>query len=117
MFYGMNYEMKLGEEPFIAIKENRKVIESRLYDEKRQVISLGDTITFIHNEDVEQKTTRVVTGLLRYQYFKQLFEDHEAALFGGERNTAQLLQQIKQFYSDTDEEKYGVVGIRLALID
>ena len=38
------------------------------------------------------------------------------ALFG-EDNRDFLLTQIKSFYSDEDEEKYGVVGIRLTELD
>ena len=37
---------------------------------------------------------------------------HEPAHFGGESREL-LLNQIKQFYSDEDEQKYGVVGIRI----
>jgi len=53
---------------------------------------------------------------LRYQTFKELFADNEPALFGEESRDF-LLNQIKQFYSDEDEEKYGVVGIRLQIVD
>jgi ASC-1-like (ASCH) protein len=60
--------------------------------------------------------TTVVKGLLRYQTFKELFDDHEPSLFG-EDSRDFLLTQIKSFYSDEDEQKYGVVGIRLELVD
>ena len=38
--------MKLAHDPFIRIRERRKQIEFRLYDEKRQQIKLGDIIIF-----------------------------------------------------------------------
>ena len=50
--------------------------------------------------------------MLRYSTFKELFADHDPALFG-EENREFLLNQIKQFYTDEDEQKYGVLGIRL----
>lgn len=53
-----------------------------------------------------------MTGLLHYQSFKELFADHDPALFG-EESRSFLLKQIKEFYSDADEGEYGVVGIRL----
>lgn len=108
--------MKLATAPYNNIASGKKLIESRLFDEKRQIISIGDTITFSENDNPENNVTTVVKGLLRYQTFKELFEDHEPSLFGEESRDF-LLNQIKQFYSDEDEQKYGVVGIRLQLPD
>jgi len=42
----MLYEMKLQPQPFVAVKNGSKIIESRLFDEKRQLINLGDQILF-----------------------------------------------------------------------
>ena len=38
------HELKLTAEPFEAIAAGNKTIESRLFDEKRQAIQLGDII-------------------------------------------------------------------------
>lgn len=76
----MLHQMKLSSEPFEKIARGEKVIESRLFDEKRQQIILGDEIEFIENDD---------------------FRGESAEL---------LLAQIKQFYSDEDEQKLGVIG-------
>lgn len=110
------YQMKLATEPYNDIASGKKVIESRLFDEKRQTITIGDQIVFSENNRPENNVTTVVKGLLRYQTFKELFADHEPSLFGEESRDF-LLNQIKQFYSDEDEQKYGVIGIRLELID
>lgn len=108
--------MKLATEPYNNIVSGKKVIESRLFDEKRQQIAIGDQIVFSENDKPENNVTTVVKGLLHYQTFKELFADHEPSLFG-EENRDFLLTQIKQFYSDEDEQKYGVVGIRVELLD
>ncbi|MDP3772259.1 MAG: ASCH domain-containing protein [bacterium] len=112
----MQYQMKLSSEPFEKIATHAKVIESRLYDEKRQQIIIGDKIEFSAHENPEKKVKTRVKGLLRYQSFRELFADHDPSLFGGESREF-LLNQIKQFYSDEDEQKYGVVGIRVEVID
>ena len=104
--------MKVSAEPFNQIASGAKVIESRLFDEKRQQIALGDEIEFSENDHPENRVRTKVIGLLRYQSFKDLFADHEPALFGGESREF-LLNQIKQFYSDEDEQKYSVVGFRV----
>lgn len=112
----MQHQMKLSSEPFNKIAHKEKVIESRLCDEKRAQIALGDEIEFSENDHLENNVRSKVIGLLCYQSFKDLFADHEPALFGGESREF-LLNQIKQFYSDEDEQKYGVVGIRIEVID
>ena len=108
----MQHQIKLSVEPFNQVASGAKVIESRLYDEKRQQIALGDEIEFSENDHPENKVNAKVIGLLRYQSFQDLFADHDPSLFGGESREF-LLNQIKQFYSDEDEQKYGVVGIRI----
>lgn len=108
--------MKLSSELLEKIATRAKVIESRLYDEKRQQIMIGDEIEFSANENPEKKVKTRVKGLLRYQSFRELFVDHDPSLFGGGSREF-LLNQIKQFYSDEDEQKCGVIGIRVEVID
>ena len=43
--------MNLTPAPLRMIREGRKTIELRLYDEKRKQISIGDIITFVNTED------------------------------------------------------------------
>lgn len=109
------HEMKLAAEPFQKILSGPKVIESRLYDEKRQKIALGDEIEFTKNENPQQRVITRVVGLFRYRSFKDLFFDHDPKLFG-EESRELLLNQIKQFYSDEDERIFGVIGLRLEKI-
>ncbi len=112
----MEHQMKLSKVPYEAVADGTKVIESRLNDEKRQQISLGDVIVFSENDHPENTTRTKVIGLLRYTTFKDLFADHDPALFAGE-NSEFLLSQIKAFYPDQEEQKYGVVGIRIERVD
>ena len=107
------HQMKLATVPYSNIVSGKKVIESRLFDDKRKQIDIGDQIVFSENDKLENSVTTEVKGLLRYQTFKELFADHDPSLFG-ENSRDFLLNQIKQFYSDEDEQKYGVIGIRLA---
>ena len=112
----MQHQMKVSAEPFAKIVRKEKVIESRLYDEKRRQIAIGDEIEFSENEHSENKVRACVKGLLRYQSFKDLFADHEPALFGGESREF-LLNQIEQFYSYEDQQKNGVIGFRIEVLD
>jgi len=107
-----HHHMKLATVPYNKIVSGKKIIESRLFDEKRQQISIGDTIEFSEDDKPKNVVRATVTDLFRYKTFKELFAVHEPSLFGEESRDF-LLSQIKQFYSDEDELKYGVVGIRL----
>ncbi len=111
----MLHQMKLSAEPFGKIARGEKVIESRLYDDKRWKLSIGDEIEFSENEHPENKVLARVVGLLRYKSFRDLFAENEPALFGGDSREF-LLRQIRQFYSEEDEKKYGVLGLRIAVI-
>ena len=112
----MQHQMKLTSVPFEKIRNGSKVIESRLYDEKRQTINLDDEILFSQSDNDGQTVNTKVIGILHYSSFQQLFVDHDPKLFGG-ASADELLKEIKQFYSDEDEAKYGVVGVRLEKID
>ena len=106
----ITHQLKLATEPFNAITSGNKTIESRLYDEKRQKIQLGDEIVFTNRDNPSQTTTVKVVGLLRYATFHDLFSHNNLRKFGGE-SIEWLENQISEFYSIEDQRLYGVVGI------
>ena len=57
------HQLRLATEPYDAIVSGKKTIESRLYDEKRQKIQIGDQIIFTNREDPSQTATVKVAGL------------------------------------------------------
>ncbi len=107
------HEMKLQPDPFVAIQMGSKIIESRLYDEKRREIQLGDRIRFRNAANLEETVTVCVHGLLRYPTFSALFSDFPPSYFGGD-SKEMLEKRIYDFYTKEDEIKYGVLGIRLS---
>jgi ASC-1-like (ASCH) protein len=108
----ITHQMKLSKIPFAKIVAGTKVIESRLFDDKRKLINIGDIIEFIENEDSTKKITLKVKALYRYGTFSELFSDFNPVLFGGESKES-LLVEIEQFYSYEDQNKFGVVGIKI----
>jgi len=67
----MQHFMKLAREPFVAIQEGRKVVESRLFDEKRKLISVGDEIVFSESEHPENTVCAEVILLRRYSFLRK----------------------------------------------
>jgi len=113
----MTHEMKLNPVAFDLIKNNKKNIEVRLYDENRRNIQIGDELVFFELPRMENKFKAKVSALLIYKDFVGLYSDFEPADFGGEGwSVAQLVDNIHEYYSKEDEEKYGVLGIKLELI-
>src|SRR5699024_7260842 len=84
IFYAMitdmnTHQLQLATAPFDAITSGVKTIESRVYDEKRQTIQLGDTIIFTNRENTDQTISVKVIGLLRYETFHDLFVHNDPA--------------------------------------
>lgn len=110
------HQMKIAEGPFKKILEGRKSIESRLFDEKRSIITVGDHIIFSNNKEPKTTITTKVIALYRYASFEKLFSDFPATDFGGDSKDS-LLEEIRMFYSEEDQNTYGVVGIKIQVLE
>ena len=107
--------MNLQPKYFDFIKDGTKRIELRLYNEKRSRIQLGDIIEFAKSK--EDKLKAKVVGLLRYQSFKDLFEDFDISILADESVTkAELLSVLQEFYPPEKQTDSGVLGIRLKIL-
>ena len=114
----MTHEMKLQPEYYNFILNGTKRIEIRLYDEKRQSIKLGDTIKFLKEPELSESFNAKVIGLLRYNSFKDMFKDFDISILSDKSMTKEeLIKVLEQFYTKEKQEQYGVLGIRIELID
>ena len=113
----MLHQMKLQEGPFERIRKGIKILELRLYDEKRMMISLGDEIEFLKLPELAEKINVRVTGLLIYKTFADIFNDLPASYVGYQESDKEYLKtSMYEYYTKEDEEKYGALGIRIELI-
>jgi ASC-1-like (ASCH) protein len=106
------HKMKLAKEPFEKIVNGQKIIESRLFDEKRQLINVGDEIEFSQNDNQSRMIKTKVKALYRYESFENLFSDFPSSYFGGLSKDA-LLEEINRFYSKEEQDKYEVLGVKI----
>lgn len=114
----MNHEMKLNPNPFDLIKSGNKTIEVRLFDEKRQQIKVGDTITFYKLPELTEQINVEVEGILIYKTFINLFSDFSSEKFGVKGWSAEeLAENMSQYYSKDEQNLYGVVGIKVKLVN
>jgi len=108
--------MHLSKEPFNWIKEGRKVVEIRLYDEKRKKIEIGDVVVFKKLND-DEKIKVKVKGLLRFESFKDLFLFVPKKYLAHESlSLSEQIERIRKYYSEEKEKKYGVLAIWFEVI-
>ena len=114
----MEFSMKLNPAPYAMIADGRKTIELRLYDEKRQAISIGDIIRFRNIKDPQKELTTKVTDLYHFDSFKELYEVLPLTECGYTEDTVRVASpsDMDAYYSQEEQQKYGVLGIKVALV-
>ena len=108
--------MKLLKEPFCEIKEGRKNVEMRLYDEKRQGIAVGDIVVFSCAEFGDEKITARVQGTYIYEDFLALAENYSPRALGFDGFSSEYIANyMRNIYVDAEVRKYGAFAILLAI--
>ena len=110
------HTMRLQNRYFNYIKNGSKRIELRLYDDKRKQIQLNDIIEF-SNENNEKINTKVI-ALLYYQTFNDLLTDFNIKILADKSiSKNDLLKDLNTFYSLAQQKQFGVLGIRIELMN
>lgn len=115
----MTHQLKLHSRPFEEIRSGRKTIELRLYDEKRRLIEVGDTLVFAHSDDPARTLAATVTALHLFPDFAALYEALPLDRCGylPEELADASPEDMNVYYSAEKQAKYGVVGIEIVLIE
>ena len=113
----MKHEMKLQPKYFNFILNGTKRIEIRLFDEKRQLIKIGDTINFLKEPNLKETFNAKVIGLLRYNSFEEMFRDFDISILSDKSMTKkELISVLEKFYTKEKQKEFGVLGIRIELL-
>ena len=108
----MIHKMKLQSDPFERMKNGKKTVEIRLYDEKRRLVKENDCIEFT-NIDTNEIIKVKVIKLHLFDTFKDLFNYFDSSYFGNDISSYEVMYD---YYTREEEKKYGVVGIEVKLI-
>ena len=108
----MQHTMKLHHEPFELIKNGFKTIEMRLFDEKRQLLNLGDEITFTDTSNEHQITCEVLS-LNEYKDFTELYKNYDKKDLGYSNDEIANPKDMLRYYSEEDIKDYGVIAIKI----
>ena len=111
--YNMNHNMRLFPEAFNEVCNGKKKREYRLFDDKRRIIRVGDTITFHSIDDFENCTTQV-EEIKSYNSFKEMYEEYWEEDFKDRyKDMDELMEDNLKYWSQEEEEKYGCVVFKI----
>lgn len=111
----MQHNMNLFKEPFDMISTGNKSYELRLYDEKRQKIKAGDTIVFTSLVNSETIKT-IVLSVNVFESFNELYRKLPMNKCGYKQNEIPDPNDMLEYYSKEQQEKYKAVSIEIKLI-
>ena len=95
----------------------KKTIELRLYDDKRRKIQTGDRIKFVNTENNDMLEVEVIE-LFVFDSFKTLYAELPLLECGYTEKGIGTASpnDMDLYYSKEKQQKYGVVGIKVALL-
>lgn len=103
---------------FLLVKDGKKDVEVRLNDEKRQKLKVGDKLVFLKRPDEVEKVEAVVEEL---KYFNNFFEVADyytmERIHRPELTKDEYVNDMQRFYSEEEQNKYGVVCIKYKKVD
>lgn len=111
----MKHEMRLHHRPFNQIKDGTKTVELRVNDEKRRELKINDLIDFIHRE-TKEKITVQIEELVLCDNFEELYKHFDKISMGYDQEDIVDPKDMEKYYSKEEQEKYGVVGIKIKLM-
>lgn len=111
----MRHEMNLNNEPFNLIKNGSKTIELRLYDEKRRLLKINDTIEFTNRKNQEKILVEII-GLYKYDSFHELYKHFNKIQMGYHEEETCDPKDMEKYYTKEEQSKYGVLGIEIKKI-
>lgn len=113
----MRHFMHLNSAPFQAIWDGKKTIELRLFDEKRQLLQLGQQIEF---DELGERSRRIVVeikALHRFASFAELYQALPMEKCGYEQGEQAKPEDMLAYYGKAEQAKYGVVGIEFVVTE
>lgn len=116
------FVMHLADEPYAQMEQEKKLVEFRLFDEKRRRIDIGDRIEFVRIGHEKERLFRDVAGFCVGEDFEDLFDcyldgigvlsEHPEAC-GCDRpiTPKEFAKSMHAYYSPEKEKKYSVMAI------
>ena len=109
--------MNLTPSPLEMIRDGKKTIELRLYDEKRKKIAIGDSIVFVNTEDPKDTLSVNVVDLYVFDTFDELYKKLPLLDCGYTEDDMKTASpdDMEKYYSKEKQKQHGIVGIKISL--
>ncbi len=110
--------MHLNQGPFDRIKKGIQKYETRLYDEKRKLLKVGDYIIFDKLGEQNNTYKTKVLELHVFDNFKEMFEKLDKKELGyPEHYTIDMqIKAMEKYYSKKQQKQYSVLAIKLEVV-
>ena len=113
----MEMQVHLHPDIFEIVLNGKKNVEARVNDEKRRKLKVGDTLVFLKRPLEDEIIKAKVTKLEYYPNFKELVKNYDIErLYLKEFTKSEYLDALATFYTDEEQEQYGVVAISFKII-
>ncbi|MCR5767677.1 MAG: ASCH domain-containing protein [Lachnospiraceae bacterium] len=112
------HNMNLTPSPMEMIREGKKTIELRLFDEKRKQISIGDIIIFTNTENNNDLLYVKVEDLYIFDSFEELYRKLPLSECGYTENDIDSASphDMDVYYPKEKQRLHGVVGIKISTL-
>lgn len=111
------FNCHLDKDVFEVVKNGIKNVEVRVNDEKRRSMKIGDKIIFLKRPLEEEKLLTKIVGLKTFKNFNELVNEYEIErLYLDTFTKEEFIELLGRFYSEEEQEKYGVVAIEFEVI-
>lgn len=114
----MKHEMKLNPNAFEGVRNHKQKYESRLFDEKRRRIKIGDTIVFSKLPELKETVEVKVIDIINAKNFEELFHkvDPVEANWPATFSAKDCAKAMLKFYPIEEQEQYEVAAFKLELV-
>ena len=96
--------------------EEETMHEMRLNDEKRSLIKEGDIIEFENRITKEKLKTKVIK-LYKFDNFEELYKHFDKISLGYAEDEIADPKDMEEYYPQDKQEKYGVLGIEIKVLE
>ncbi len=115
----MIHYMKLNPNAFHQMACGEKTIELRLNDKKRQAINIDDIIAFSNTSNPNETLRVKIIQIHNFANFTELYKSLPLNKCGylSEQLHIASPKDMEKYYSITEQNEYGVLGIEVELMN
>lgn len=111
------FDLRLDEDIFYIVKNGTKRVEVRLNDKKRELMKVGNTLTFYKRPLLDEKINTKITNLCRFKTIEELLNKYQMKeIYVDGFNKEEFVELLNRFYTKEEQEKYGFVAIEFEVL-